>query len=220
MRREAERDLKKSSKFQTTSFQAARHSFGTSSPSSRSSSPPATRATSPSVRSSTSASPPWTRRSSASRAEEGEPRSAGDRARRDRSQEELLDNGLTNRSEYTALLRAEAELIGQVGSLQSQIASSSTQIIETKQQIERLTTSARRGRRRRAQHRARDHRRRRGAGARRAACSIHGDPAPADGIIVRSVHNSVAGRGAGRRAVHGIAADHGQTGHRGAHQPA
>ena len=53
----------------------------------------------------------------------------------------LLDSGLTNRSEYTALLRAEAELIGQVGSLQSQVASSSTQIIETKQQIERLTTS-------------------------------------------------------------------------------
>ena len=103
----------------------------------------------------------------------------------------LLDSGLTNRSEYTSLLRAEAELIGQVGSLQSQIASSSTQIIETRQQIERLTTSARRGRGRRAQHRAGDHRRRRGAGTRGAGDPRpHGDPLPADGIIVRSVHNS------------------------------
>ena len=53
---------------------------------------------------------------------------------------ELLDKGLTNRSEYTALLRSEAELIGQVGAIQSQIASSATQQVEAKQQIERLTT--------------------------------------------------------------------------------
>lgn len=54
---------------------------------------------------------------------------------------ELLDKGLTNRSEYTALLRSEAELIGQVGAIQSQIASSATQTIEARQQIERLTTT-------------------------------------------------------------------------------
>jgi HlyD family secretion protein len=54
---------------------------------------------------------------------------------------ELLEQGLTNRSEYTALLRSEAELIGQVGALQSQIASSATQIVEARQQTERLTTT-------------------------------------------------------------------------------
>ncbi|WP_353643025.1 HlyD family type I secretion periplasmic adaptor subunit [Mesorhizobium sp. WSM2239] len=54
---------------------------------------------------------------------------------------ELLEKGLTNRSEYTALLRSEAELIGQVGALQSQIASSATQIVEARQQTERLTTT-------------------------------------------------------------------------------
>lgn len=54
---------------------------------------------------------------------------------------ELLELGLTNRSEYTALLRSEAELIGQVGALQSQMASSATQIVEARQQTERLTTT-------------------------------------------------------------------------------
>ncbi|MDP3896974.1 MAG: HlyD family type I secretion periplasmic adaptor subunit [Mesorhizobium sp.] len=54
---------------------------------------------------------------------------------------DLLDKGLTNRSEYTALLRSEAELIGQVGAIQAQIASSATQQVESRQQIERLTTT-------------------------------------------------------------------------------
>jgi HlyD family secretion protein len=54
---------------------------------------------------------------------------------------DLLEQGLTNRSEYTALLRSEAELIGQVGALQSQIGSSATQIVESRQQRERLTTT-------------------------------------------------------------------------------
>lgn len=54
---------------------------------------------------------------------------------------DLLDKGLTNRSEYTALLRSEAELIGRTGAIQSQIASSSTQIVEARQQIERATTT-------------------------------------------------------------------------------
>lgn len=105
---------------------------------------------------------------------------------------QLLDSGLTNRSEYTALLRAEAELIGQVGSLQSQIASSSTQIIETKQQIERLTTS-------RVEDAVTDLNTQRATIAdveeqARAASSVLDRTvirAPANGIIVRSVHNAV-----------------------------
>ena len=133
----------------------------------------------------------------------------------------LLDNGLTNRSEYTALLRAEAELIGQVGSLQSQIASSSTQVIETRQQIERLTTS-------RVEDAVAELNTERATIAdveeqARAAQSVLERTvirAPADGIIVRSVHNSVFERRACRRAVHGIAADHRPADHRGAHQPA
>lgn len=53
----------------------------------------------------------------------------------------LLERGLTNRSEYTDLLRSTAELVGQAGSLEAQIASSTTQTVEARQQIERLTTS-------------------------------------------------------------------------------
>lgn len=53
----------------------------------------------------------------------------------------LLDKGLTDRSEYTALLRAQAELVGQIGALQSQIASASIQTVEAREQIERLTTA-------------------------------------------------------------------------------
>ncbi|ESY81784.1 hemolysin D [Mesorhizobium sp. LNHC221B00] len=53
----------------------------------------------------------------------------------------LLEKGLTNRSEYTDLLRSTAELVGQAGSLEAQIASSATQTVEARQQIERLTTS-------------------------------------------------------------------------------
>ncbi|AZO32049.1 MULTISPECIES: HlyD family type I secretion periplasmic adaptor subunit [unclassified Mesorhizobium] len=53
----------------------------------------------------------------------------------------LLEKGLTNRSEYTDLLRSTAELVGQAGSLEAQIASSATQTVEARQEIERLTTS-------------------------------------------------------------------------------
>lgn len=53
----------------------------------------------------------------------------------------LLESGLTNRAEYTNLLRSTAELVGQAGSLEAQIASSATQTVEARQQIERLTTS-------------------------------------------------------------------------------
>jgi HlyD family type I secretion membrane fusion protein len=106
---------------------------------------------------------------------------------------QLLENGLTNRSEYTNLLRAEAELIGQVGSLQSQIASSSTQIIETRQQIERLTTA-------RVEDAVAELNTERATIAdieeqARAAEAILDRTvirAPADGIVVRTVHNSVS----------------------------
>ena len=58
-----------------------------------------------------------------------------------RRKKELLDQGLTNRSEYTALLRSQAELVGQIGTVQSQIASSSVQAVEAREQIERLKTT-------------------------------------------------------------------------------
>ncbi|CAN7243881.1 HlyD family type I secretion periplasmic adaptor subunit [Mesorhizobium sp. LjNodule214] len=104
---------------------------------------------------------------------------------------QLLEDGLTNRTEYTNLLRVEAELIGQVGSLQSQIASSSTQVVETKQQIERLTTA-------RVEDAVAELNSERATIAdveeqARAAQAILDRTvirAPADGIIVRSVHNS------------------------------
>lgn len=54
---------------------------------------------------------------------------------------DLLDRGLTNRSEYSELLRAGASLVGQAGAIEAQIASSITQLAEAGQQIERLTTS-------------------------------------------------------------------------------
>jgi HlyD family secretion protein len=54
---------------------------------------------------------------------------------------ELLEKGLTNRSEYSELLRSSASLVGQSGAIESQIAGSATQLAEAAQQIERLTTS-------------------------------------------------------------------------------
>lgn len=54
--------------------------------------------------------------------------------------QELLGQGLTDRSDYAVLLRSQAELIGQIASLQSQIASSSIQIVEAREQIARLET--------------------------------------------------------------------------------
>ncbi|MCV9910370.1 HlyD family type I secretion periplasmic adaptor subunit [Brucella sp. HL-2] len=50
----------------------------------------------------------------------------------------LLIKGLTNRSEYTQLLRIEAELLGQRGAIDAQIATNRTQIAEAYEQIERL----------------------------------------------------------------------------------
>lgn len=55
--------------------------------------------------------------------------------------EGLLEQGLAVRSDYAILLRSQAELVGQVGSIQSQIASSSIQMVEAQEQIERLKTS-------------------------------------------------------------------------------
>ncbi|WP_296742684.1 HlyD family type I secretion periplasmic adaptor subunit [Mesorhizobium sp.] len=52
----------------------------------------------------------------------------------------LLDRGLTNRSEYSQLLRSEADLVGQAGTLEADFASVKTQIIEAEDQTERLTT--------------------------------------------------------------------------------
>lgn len=52
----------------------------------------------------------------------------------------LLDKGLTDRSEYTALLRSEADLLGQLGQTKASILTSRTQIAEAEEQIARLKT--------------------------------------------------------------------------------
>ncbi|WP_162246058.1 MULTISPECIES: HlyD family type I secretion periplasmic adaptor subunit [unclassified Aureimonas] len=52
----------------------------------------------------------------------------------------LLKKGLTDRSEYTQLVRAEADLVGQLGQVRSSILSSRTQIVEAEVQFSRLTT--------------------------------------------------------------------------------
>lgn len=103
----------------------------------------------------------------------------------------LLDKGLTNRSEYTALLRSQAELVGQIGSIESQIASSSTQTIEARQQIERAITS-------RVEQAATDLNTARASisdvserlAAARAQLARTTIRSPADGIIVSMVYNS------------------------------
>jgi HlyD family secretion protein len=53
----------------------------------------------------------------------------------------LLDKGLTNRDEYTGLLRSTADLVGQVGSLEAQLAATQSQSGEALDQIERLKSS-------------------------------------------------------------------------------
>jgi HlyD family type I secretion membrane fusion protein len=52
----------------------------------------------------------------------------------------LLDKGLTNRTEYSQLLRSEADLVGQAGALEADLASANTQIVEAEAQTERATT--------------------------------------------------------------------------------
>jgi len=49
----------------------------------------------------------------------------------------LLGQGLTNRSEYTALLRSQADLVGQIGSIASQMEQTRTQIAEAREQLVR-----------------------------------------------------------------------------------
>ena len=53
---------------------------------------------------------------------------------------DLLDRGLTNRDEYTALVRADAELFGQIAQTEASIAAALTQVIEAEEQIVRLAT--------------------------------------------------------------------------------
>jgi HlyD family secretion protein len=103
----------------------------------------------------------------------------------------LLDKGLTNRSEYSDLLRTEAELVGQIGAIESQIASSATQKIEARQQIERLITS-------RVEQAVTDLNKTRAdmrdieeqIRASRAIVERTVIRAPADGIVVRSLYNA------------------------------
>ncbi|MBB3810017.1 HlyD family type I secretion periplasmic adaptor subunit [Pseudochelatococcus contaminans] len=52
----------------------------------------------------------------------------------------LLEKGLTNRSEYTALLRAEAELVGQAGRFGADILNVDIQEVEAREQVARLET--------------------------------------------------------------------------------
>lgn len=51
--------------------------------------------------------------------------------------EKLLDQGLTNRSEYTALLRSQADLIGQIGAITSQMEQTRTRTAEAREQLVR-----------------------------------------------------------------------------------
>ncbi|MGX8008344.1 HlyD family type I secretion periplasmic adaptor subunit [Mesorhizobium sp. ORM8.1] len=53
---------------------------------------------------------------------------------------DLLDRGLTNRNEYSQLLRSEADLVGQAGALEANVAATNTQIVEAEAQAERATT--------------------------------------------------------------------------------
>ncbi|MFB9984723.1 HlyD family type I secretion periplasmic adaptor subunit [Mesorhizobium kowhaii] len=104
---------------------------------------------------------------------------------------DLLKKGLTNRSEYTDLLRSTAELVGQAGSLEAQIASSATQTVEARQQIERLTTS-------RVEDAVTELNKARAQvadleeqiNAARSVLERTTIRAPVDGIIVRSLYNS------------------------------
>jgi len=103
----------------------------------------------------------------------------------------LLERGLTNRSEYTDLLRSTAELVGQAGSLEAQIASSATQTVEARQQIERLTTSRVEDavtELNKARAQVADLEEQINAG--RSVLDRTTIRAPVDGIIVRSLYNS------------------------------
>jgi HlyD family type I secretion membrane fusion protein len=51
---------------------------------------------------------------------------------------ELLDKGLTNRSEYSALVRSQAGLVGQMGSIASEIEQARSRIAEAEEQLIRV----------------------------------------------------------------------------------
>lgn len=53
---------------------------------------------------------------------------------------DLLEQGLTNRSEYTALLRTQADLVGQIGAISAQIEEARSRITEAKEQLVRQKT--------------------------------------------------------------------------------
>jgi HlyD family secretion protein len=53
----------------------------------------------------------------------------------------LLDKGLASRDEFTGLLRSAADLVGQEGSIEAQIASTVSKLGEARSQIERVKTS-------------------------------------------------------------------------------
>ena len=57
-----------------------------------------------------------------------------------RRKELLLSKGLTNRSEYTALIRSEADLIGQLGQITASILTSKIQTAEAREQVAKLET--------------------------------------------------------------------------------
>ncbi len=52
----------------------------------------------------------------------------------------LLDQGLTNHFEFTQMQRNQAELIGQASTIESDLASTRSQIAEAREQVERLHT--------------------------------------------------------------------------------
>lgn len=52
----------------------------------------------------------------------------------------LVDQGLTNIFEYTQIKRNKTDLIGQAGAIESQLTANITQVIEAKEQIERIRT--------------------------------------------------------------------------------
>ncbi len=52
----------------------------------------------------------------------------------------LLDQGLTNHFEFTQMQRNQAELIGQTSTIESNLASTRSQIVEAREQVERLRT--------------------------------------------------------------------------------
>lgn len=106
----------------------------------------------------------------------------------------LLDQGLAGRSDYTMLLRSEADLIGQAGMIEAQIASSTTQIMEAREQIARLATQrVERAVSELTEVRASlaDVEEQRRAGE--AALDRTVIRAPVDGIVVSAVHNAVNG---------------------------